>query len=50
MTVLDSDFLKGLVDTGTTLLEVLTAIVDTIGVFPTLLAGTGITAFVKNLD
>lgn len=50
MTVLDSDFLKGLVDTGTTLLEVLTAIVDTIGVFPTLLAGAGITAFVKNLD
>lgn len=50
MTVLNSDFLKSLVDTGTGLLEILTKIVDTIGVIPTVLAGTGITAFVKNLD
>lgn len=50
MTVLNSDFLKSLVDTGTGLLEILTKIVDTIGVIPTVLAGTGIAAFVKNLD
>lgn len=49
-TILSSDFLKGLVDTGTSLLEVLTKIIDTIGLFPTILAGAGITAFVQNLD
>lgn len=36
MTFLDSDFLKGLVETGTTLLEVLTKIIDTFGTLPTL--------------
>lgn len=33
---LDSDFLKGLVDTGTNLLSVLTTIIDTVGTLPTL--------------
>lgn len=50
MTVLNSDFLKGLVDTGTTILEVLTKIVDTIGVLGTVVTGSGIFAFFKNLD
>lgn len=49
-TVLNSDFLKGLVDTGTKLIEGLTTIIDKLGVLPTLLAAGGITAFVKNLD
>lgn len=49
-TVLSSDFLKGLVDSGTTLLEILNAIVDKVGIFKTLFIGGGITAFVKNLD
>lgn len=50
MTVLNSDFLKGLVDTGTTLLEILTKIVDTIGVLGTVATGSGIFAFFKSLD
>ncbi len=35
---LDSDFLKGLVDVGTGILSVLTDIIDTVGVLPTLIA------------
>lgn len=54
MTVLESDFLKGLVDTGTTLLNVLTEIVDTLGIVPTLLTGIGVggavKGFIENLD
>lgn len=49
-TVLNSDFLKGMVDTGTGALNVLNGIVDTIGVFGTVAAGGGIAAFFKNLD
>ena len=48
--VLDSDFLKGLVDSGTAFLTVLTKIVDTLGVFNTLAIGGGIAALVKNFD
>jgi len=47
---LDSDFLKGTLDTGTALLDLFTKIVDTVGVLPVLLGGVGITSFFKNLD
>lgn len=50
MTVLNSDFLKGLIDSGTTLLEILTAIVDTGAAIPLIFGGSGIVAFIKNLD
>lgn len=50
MTVLDSDFLKGMVDAGTTVVEILTKIIDLVGLFPTILGGAGITAFIKSLD
>lgn len=50
MVVLNSDFLKGLVDSGTSFLTVLTDIVDTLGVFNTLAIGGGIAALVKNFD
>lgn len=50
MTVLGSDFLKGLVDIGTNLLEVLTKIVDTVGILKTVVVGAGFFAFFKNLD
>ena len=50
MTVLNSDFLKGLIDSGTVLLEILTKIVETGAAIPLLFGGVGIAAFVKNLD
>lgn len=40
-TVLDSDFLGGAIDAGRTFIEVLTEIIDTLGVIPTLLGGIG---------
>lgn len=40
-TVLDSDFLGGAIDAGRTFIEVLTGIIDTLGVIPTLLTGVG---------
>lgn len=40
-TVLNSDFLKGAVDTGTNFLNVLTKIIDKIGIIPTLLGAGG---------
>lgn len=49
-TVLNTDFLKGAIDTGTGLLNVLEGIVDTITLPGTLAAGGGIFAFFKNLD
>ena len=49
-TVLSSDFLKGLVDSGRGLIEVLDSIVGFIGPLNTLLVGGGIAAFVKNFD
>lgn len=48
--ILSSDFLKGLIDSGTTLLEILTGIVETGAAIPLLFGGAGIVAFVKNLD
>lgn len=50
MTVLESDLLKGLIDAGTTLLEILTKIVETGSAIPLIFGGAGIAAFVKNLD
>ena len=41
MTFLDSDFLGGLIDTGRVVIEVITDIIDGLGVIPTLLAGIG---------
>lgn len=38
-TIVDSDFLKGLIDGGTTLLNLFDSIIDTVGVLPTVLAG-----------
>ena len=48
--VLDSDFLKTLVDSGTAFLNVLTNIVETGMALPTIFAGVAATAFFKNLD
>lgn len=50
MEVLDSNFLKGAVDAGTGLLNVITGIVDQIGVLGTVASGAGIVGFFKNLD
>jgi len=45
---LNSDFLKGGIDAATKFLNILTKIIDTIGVIPTLGISTGIAAIVKN--
>lgn len=50
LAVLDSDFLKVLVDSGTAFLNVLTNIVETGMALPTIFAGVAATAFFKNLD
>lgn len=47
--VMDSDFLKGLIDSGTVLLNVLDKIVDVFGVMPTLTAGITAGLGVKNI-
>lgn len=49
-TVMSSDFLKGAVDTGTGFLNVLTGIVDKVGVLGTVASAGGVFAFFKNLD
>jgi hypothetical protein len=38
---INSDFLKGLVDTGTNIIEILDKIIDKFGLFKTLLVGAG---------
>ena len=48
--VLDSSLLKGLIDGGTTLLNILTKILDVGNGIPALLTGIAGTAFFKNLD
>lgn len=50
ITVLDSDFLKFLLDSGTAFLSVLTDIVETGALLPTILGGVAVAAFFKNLD
>jgi TP901 family phage tail tape measure protein len=49
-TFLDDNFLKGLVDSGTTALDILTKIINSIGSLNTVLAGVGIASFIKNFD
>lgn len=49
-TILNSDFLKGLVDSGTTFNNVLNSIIQTIGLFPAAVGAVGIGAFVKNFE
>lgn len=48
--VLAGSFLKWLVDAGTTAISILTDIIDLFGVLPTVMAGVGLAAFVKNFD
>jgi TP901 family phage tail tape measure protein len=47
---LDSDFLKGLVDGATAALNVVTELVDKVGILPMVLGCIGTAAFFKNLD
>lgn len=47
---LEDDFLANLIDTGSGVLDVLTKLVDTIGLFGVAIAGVGIYAFIKNFD
>lgn len=49
-TVFDSGFLKGVIDSGDTIVNVLDTVIDKIGVIPTLITGGSITAFIKNFD
>lgn len=46
---LDDSLLKGLIDSGITLVSVLEKILSTFGLLPVALAG-GVTAFIKNFD
>ena len=39
--ILDSDFLKGFIDTGTKVLEIIDKMIDKFGAFQTLLIGIG---------
>lgn len=48
-TVISSDFAKGLVDSGTTILSVFTKLVDTFGVLNTLVGGFAIFKTIKSL-
>lgn len=47
-TFLSSDFLKHTIDAGTSLLNIVTKLVDTFGTIPTLLGGAGIIGLIKN--
>ena len=47
-TTVNSDFLKGIVDTGTGALNLLDSLIDKFGVLATLGAGAGIVALIKN--
>ena len=46
----ESDLLKGLVDSGTVFLNILTQIIDKFGILAPILTGVGIGKFVKNFD
>lgn len=48
-TVINSDFLKGLVDAGTTVLSVLNGIISSLGTIPTLLTAIGTAMAFKNV-
>lgn len=47
--IMQSDFLGGLISAGTTAVEVFADLVDTIGILPTLLSGRAIVSFISNL-
>lgn len=49
-TVLNSDFLKSLIESGTTFNNVLNSIIQTFGLFPTAISAIGLGAFVKNFQ
>ena len=49
-TAIDSNVFKGLIDSGTTLLNILTQLIDVGGGIPLMLGAIGGTAFIKNLD
>lgn len=49
-TMLNSDFLKSLIDSGTTFNNVLNSIIQTFGLFPTAIGAIGLGAFVKNFQ
>ena len=48
-TVIDSDFIKSIIDGGTSILNLLESIVDTVGTLGTIGLGAGIFAGVKNV-
>ena len=48
-TVIDSDFIKSIIDGGTSILNLLESIVDTVGILGTIGLGAGIFAGVKNV-
>jgi len=47
-TVVNSDFLKVLIESGATLNNVFTELIQNVGVVPTLVSGAGIASFIKN--
>lgn len=49
-TTLDSGLFKGIVDGGTQALEVITNLIDKVGLLPMILGGLGANVFFKNLD
>lgn len=49
-TVLNSDFLKSLIESGTTFNNVLNSIIQTIGLFPAAISAIGLGAFIKNFQ
>ena len=49
-TAISSNVFKGLIDSGTTLLNILTQLIDVGGGIPLMLGAIGGTAFIKNLD
>lgn len=49
-TVLDSDFLKILADSGITLTNILDTVIDKFGVIPTIITSSSIATFIKNFD
>lgn len=53
-TAINSDFAKGMLDTGTSALEIITQFIDKVGILQTLIGGfaigKGITSFIKSFD
>lgn len=49
-TMISSDLFKGIVDGGTQALDVVTNLIDKVGLIPIALSGFGATTFFKNLD